>query len=56
MRQPDVTADHTVIADINIAAQDRSSCVDHNIISDIRMTLNAFDQCAILLCRKALRA
>ncbi len=37
MSQPDITADYAVVPDDSITAENRSSRVNHNIISDVGM-------------------
>ena len=56
MSQPDVPADHTMIADLRCSPEYRCVGIDHDMVSDIRMTLAALDRISVFVQLKALGA
>ena len=44
MRQPDVTADHAVIPDNSLTAENRRPGINHYTVADVRMALDALDK------------
>ena len=44
MRQPDVTADHAVITDNSLTAENRRPGINHHTVTDVRMALDALDK------------
>ena len=49
MGQPYVAADHAVVADLRITAEDRGVGVDDHVAADIRVTLDALDRIAVFI-------
>ena len=44
MRQPDVTADHAVIPDNGLTAENRRPGINHHTVANVRMALDTLDK------------
>ena len=56
MRQPDIAADHTVVPDKGLPAENRRTGINDHALSDIRMALDALDGIAVFIGIKAFGA
>ncbi len=53
LRQPDIAADHGIVADARVAAEYRRARVYHHIVLNVGMALDALDGVAVFIEREA---
>ena len=56
MGEPDVSSDDASVTDGRRSSEDGRSCINDNIVPDVRVTLDPFDQCPVLTDLEALGA